>query len=66
MTETLDASVQEVAGSFGSPINYAAFVANSAKAGVQRLNAANICNEAIGWHIACSGAHRVGISSLGS
>jgi len=68
VTETLDGSVQEVAGSFGSAsaINYAAFVANSAKAGVQRLNAANICNEAIGWHIACGGAYRFGINFLWS
>ena len=66
--ETLDGAVQGIAGSLGaaSAINYAAFVANSAKAGVQRLNAANICNEAIGWHIACGGAHRFGISFLWS
>jgi MSHA pilin protein MshA len=43
--EALDASVQSVAGSLGSAsaINYGAFVANSAKSGVQRLNAANVC-----------------------
>ena len=66
--ETLDGAVQGIAGSLGaaSAINYAAFVANSAKAGVQRLNAANICNEAIGWHIACGGAHRFGINFLWS
>jgi prepilin-type N-terminal cleavage/methylation domain-containing protein len=47
--ETLDGSVQAVAGSLGSAsaINYAAFVANSAKVGVQRLNAANVCTDAI-------------------
>ena len=43
--EALDAAVQGVAGSLssGSAINYGAFVANSGKAGVQRLNAANVC-----------------------
>src|SRR4051794_14366810 len=47
--EALDGSVQGVAGSVGSAsaINYAAFVANSAKDGVQRLNAENVCTEAI-------------------
>ena len=45
--ETLDGAVQGIAGSLGSAsaINYAAFVANSGKAGVQRLNAANVCTE---------------------
>ena len=45
--ETLEGAVQSVAGSLGSAsaINYAAFVANSGKAGVQRLNAANVCTE---------------------
>src|SRR4029078_12485466 len=43
--EALDASVQGVAGAVasGAAINYGAFVANSAKAGVQRLNQANVC-----------------------
>src|SRR3954453_503954 len=47
--ETLDGAVQGVAGSLGSAsaINYAAFTANPAKGGVQRLNAANVCTEAI-------------------
>jgi len=43
--EALDAAVQGVAGSISSSsaINYGAFVANSGKAGVQRLNGANVC-----------------------
>ena len=47
--ETLDGSVQGISGALGSAsaINYAAFVANSAKAGVQRLNASNVCTDAI-------------------
>jgi len=47
--EALDASVQGVAGAVasGAAINYGAFVANSAKAGVQRLNAANVCTDAL-------------------
>src|SRR4029450_2716850 len=47
--EALDASVQSVVGSLGSgsAINYGAFVANSGKAGVQRLNAANVCTVTI-------------------
>src|SRR5689334_17199037 len=47
--ESLDGAVQGVVGSLGSAsaINYAAFVVNSAKAGVQRLNDANVCTDAI-------------------
>jgi MSHA pilin protein MshA len=47
--EALDASVQGIAGAVasGAAINYGAFVANSAKTGVQRLNAANVCTNAI-------------------
>jgi MSHA pilin protein MshA len=44
-SDALSASIQSVAGSLGSAsgINYGAFIANSGKAGVQRLNAANVC-----------------------
>jgi MSHA pilin protein MshA len=44
--EALTASAQGVAGavSSASSINYGAFQANSAKAGVQRLNQANVCD----------------------
>jgi prepilin-type N-terminal cleavage/methylation domain-containing protein len=47
--EALDASVQGIAGAVasGAAINYGAFVANSAKAGVQRMNQANVCTNAI-------------------
>src|SRR5690349_8487403 len=47
--EALDGSIQAVAGSLSSAsfINYGAFAANSAKVGVQRFNAANVCTEAI-------------------
>jgi len=47
--EALDASVQGVAGAVasGAAINYGAFVANSGKAGVQRLNAANVCTDVL-------------------
>lgn len=47
--EALDASVQGVAGAMasGAAINYGAFVANSAKTGVTRLNQANVCTNAI-------------------
>jgi MSHA pilin protein MshA len=47
--EALDASVQGVAGAIasGAAINYGAFVANSAKSGVQRLNAANVCTDTL-------------------
>jgi MSHA pilin protein MshA len=43
--EAIDSSVQGVAGAItsASAINYSAFTANSAKPGVQRLNAANVC-----------------------
>ncbi|MEO8627012.1 MAG: prepilin-type N-terminal cleavage/methylation domain-containing protein [Betaproteobacteria bacterium] len=44
-SEAMDASVQSVAGAISSSaaINFGAFAVNSAKAGVQRLNAANVC-----------------------
>ncbi len=44
-SEAMDASVQSVAGAISSStaINYGAYVVNSAKPGVQRLNAANVC-----------------------
>jgi prepilin-type N-terminal cleavage/methylation domain-containing protein len=46
--EALDAAVQGVAGAVasGAAINYGAFVANSAKVGVVRLNGANVCADA--------------------
>ncbi len=47
--ESLDAAVAGVAGAVasGASVNYGAFVTNSAKAGVQRLNQANVCTDAI-------------------
>jgi prepilin-type N-terminal cleavage/methylation domain-containing protein len=44
-SEAMDASVQSVAGAISSStaINFGAFAANPAKAGVTRLNAANVC-----------------------
>jgi prepilin-type N-terminal cleavage/methylation domain-containing protein len=47
--EALDASVAGVAGAVasGAAVNYGAFVSNSAKTGVQRLNQANVCTDAI-------------------
>ena len=47
--ESLDAAVAGVAGAVasGASVNYGAFVTNSGKAGVQRLNQANVCTDAI-------------------
>ena len=47
--EALTASAQGVAGAVSSAtaINYGAFQANSAKAGVQRLDQANVCDVAV-------------------
>src|SRR5262249_54561885 len=47
--EALSASTQGVAGALSSSgaINYGAFAANSAKAGLTRLNQANVCTDAI-------------------
>jgi prepilin-type N-terminal cleavage/methylation domain-containing protein len=66
--ETLDGSVQGVAGSLGSAsaINYAAFVANPAKDGVQRLNAANVCTEAILGSLMVRGGGRTTSNGIGN
>src|SRR3954470_12361487 len=47
--ESLDAAVAGVAGAVasGAAVNYGAFVTNSGKAGVQRLNQANVCTDVI-------------------
>jgi MSHA pilin protein MshA len=47
--ESLDAAVAGVAGAVasGASVNYGAFVTNSGKAGVQRLNQANVCTDTI-------------------
>lgn len=65
--ESLDAAVAGVAGAVasGASVNYGAFVANSAKVGVQRLNQANVCTDAV-LNPLLTGGNLLGASTNGT
>ena len=65
--EALDAAVSGVAGAVasGAAVNYGAFVSNSGKTGVQRLNQANVCTDAI-LNPLLTGASLLGVPTNGT
>jgi prepilin-type N-terminal cleavage/methylation domain-containing protein len=65
--ESLDAAVAGVAGAVasGASVNYGAFVTNSAKVGVQRLNQANVCTDAI-LNPLLTGGNLLGVATNGT
>jgi MSHA pilin protein MshA len=65
--ESLDAAVSGVAGAVasGASVNYGAFVTNSGKTGVQRLNQANVCTDAI-LNPLLTGSNLLGVATNGT
>jgi prepilin-type N-terminal cleavage/methylation domain-containing protein len=65
--ESLDAAVAGVAGAVasGAAVNYGAFVTNSGKTGVQRLNQANVCTDGI-LNPLLTGGNLLGVQTNGT